>query len=264
VDHILEIPDSYEAAVRAMAHQYVFGGSAKPPTDATASASLETLDLSVFDQRALGRFLVSGVIGDEVYLINDLFQSIGENHLKSFVLRQYVVMSIYLTVLDFVEKLGFSRERVLKLYGDIDSMGGQLATLEYTRQYLTSIVREALRARDEKSLKRHGAILRATQEYINEHFGDADLSLNTVAKAANISPTHFSAIFSQEMGSTFIEYLTHCRMEKAKELLVVSDMRSSEIAGEVGYKDSHYFSFLFKKVTGYSPREFRAEKRKGI
>jgi two-component system response regulator YesN len=72
-----------------------------------------------------------------------------------------------------------------------------------------------------------------------------------------MSPNHFSSIFSQEMGETFIEYLIGRRMERAKELLRTTQMRSSEIAYQVGYRDPHYFSSTFKKMQGMTPREYR-------
>ena len=92
------------------------------------------------------------------------------------------------------------------------------------------------------------------------NFASEDISLNTVSKFVNLSPTHFSMIFSQESGKTFIEFLTETRMEKAKELLLCTPKRSSEIAYEVGFRDSHYFSYVFKKIVGKSPREFRAKR----
>ena len=59
------------------------------------------------------------------------------------------------------------------------------------------------------------------------------------------------------MGVTFIEYLTKIRMDKAKEYLMCSNMKSSEIGYAVGYKDPHYFSFIFKKTQNMSPKEYR-------
>ena len=73
-----------------------------------------------------------------------------------------------------------------------------------------------------------------------------------------MSANYFSALFSQEMQSTFVEYVTQKRMEKAKKLLRQSEKHSGEIALEVGYKDPHYFSFVFKKTQGYTPREYRS------
>jgi len=69
-----------------------------------------------------------------------------------------------------------------------------------------------------------------------------------------------SMIFSQQTGQTFIKYLTDYRMNKAKELLRGTSMRSSEISLEVGYKDPHYFSYLFKKTQGMTPTQYRGKR----
>ena len=74
-----------------------------------------------------------------------------------------------------------------------------------------------------------------------------------------MSNSHFCTIFSQEVGVTFTEYLTNLRMNKAKELLRTTQMRSSDVAYAVGYNDPHYFSYLFKKHTGMTPRDYRKE-----
>ena len=89
-----------------------------------------------------------------------------------------------------------------------------------------------------------------------------DISLNTIAAGVGMSPSYFSSIFSREMGKTFVEYLTEIRMEKAKELLVCSSLKTSEVGYQVGYKDPHYFSYIFKKTLGCSPKEYRS-RRKG-
>ena len=77
-----------------------------------------------------------------------------------------------------------------------------------------------------------------------------------------MSPSYFSSIFSREMGKTFVEYLTEIRVEKAKMLLTCTSMMASEVGYEVGYKDPHYFSYIFKKTLVCSPTEYRS-KRKG-
>ena len=71
---------------------------------------------------------------------------------------------------------------------------------------------------------------------------------------------YLSSVFSQNMQKTFTEYVTEKRMEKAKKLLRSSDDSTGKIASEVGYKDAHYFSYVFKKTQGCSPREFRSGK----
>ena len=75
-----------------------------------------------------------------------------------------------------------------------------------------------------------------------------------------MSPNYLSTIFSQNMQKTFIEYVTQKRMEKAKRLLKQTEKHAGDIALEVGYKDPHYFSFVFKKTQGCTPREYRSGK----
>ena len=119
----------------------------------------------------------------------------------------------------------------------------------------------AIEIRDENAGNQTKNVLQGAVEFINSHYMDEELSLNTAAHVANVSANHFSALFSQNMGQTFIEYLTSLRMSKARELLRCTAKRSSEIAGEVGYKDAHYFSYLFKKTQGMTPSEYRKLKR---
>ena len=107
------------------------------------------------------------------------------------------------------------------------------------------------------------AMLKKVLEYIEERYTDENFSLNDAAGVANVSPNYFSAIFSQEMNMTFIEYVTKKRMDKAKKLLRHSKMSTADVAVEVGYKDSHYFSFVFKKTQGCTPREYRNDSKNG-
>lgn len=100
-------------------------------------------------------------------------------------------------------------------------------------------------------------MLEDAKGYIQKHYDDENISLNSVAAEVNMSPNYFSSIFRQEAGQTFVEYLTHVRMEKAKELLRTSSMKTAEVAFAVGYKDPHYFSYLFKKTQDATPKEFR-------
>ena len=100
-------------------------------------------------------------------------------------------------------------------------------------------------------------------KYIENNYANEELSLNTVASHVNFSPNHLSTVFSQQTGQTFIKYLTDYRMNKAKEMLRCSSKKSSVIAQEVGYKDPHYFSYLFKKTQNMTPTQYREGKLAG-
>lgn len=95
-------------------------------------------------------------------------------------------------------------------------------------------------------------------EYIEEHYTKESISLNEVAGAVEVSANYFSTMFSQEMEMTFTEYVTQKRMEQAKLLLRQTEKHTGDIALEVGFRDPHYFSFVFKKTQGCTPREYRS------
>lgn len=119
---------------------------------------------------------------------------------------------------------------------------------------------DAVRFEENNSVyTKHRPIIIRAKEYIDENYMSQDISLNSVADHVHTSPNHFSTVFSQEAGETFIEYLTRARINRAKQLLLRGDMRCSDITYEVGYSDPHYFSFIFKKIVGLSPREFKLE-----
>ena len=137
-------------------------------------------------------------------------------------------------------------------------MTAELSTVEQAKEYLGKIFETVVDLREKASNQKYRTLLQDASRYIEQHYDNEDISLNSVAASVNLSPNHFSTIFSQEMGQTFIEYLTSVRMEKAKELLRSTTMKTAEIAYAVGYKDPHYFSYLFKKTQECTPREFRA------
>lgn len=126
------------------------------------------------------------------------------------------------------------------------------------RDYVNYIDQE-LRRINSSSGKRQAAM---ALEYIRRNYMDADLSLNSICSYLNISTSHFSTIFKEVTGETFVEVLTRIRMEKARELLENTALKNYEIAEKVGFSDPHYFGISFKKMTGKTPTEYAREKRK--
>ena len=170
---------------------------------------------------------------------------------------QYLMLSVRFTAAEFAAGLGTGREEFLSLLECLD-MTGRNVTQNDLKRCLTDILFQAATLRDKASSSQYGTLLGQAVDYIDGHFTDDSLSLNLVAREINISANYLSAVFSQEMGVTFTEYVTGKRMEKARELLRSTDKRSGEIAFAVGYRDPHYFSFLFKKTQGCTPRGYRA------
>ncbi len=102
------------------------------------------------------------------------------------------------------------------------------------------------------------SIISDAKLYILNNYSNPNLMLQDVAEAVNMSKSRFSTVFSQQNGQTFTDFLISLRLGKAKELLRGTDQKSSQIARDVGYNDAHYFSYIFKKVTGMTPSEYRS------
>ena len=95
------------------------------------------------------------------------------------------------------------------------------------------------------------------RKFIEEHSVD-ELSLSKLAKAVNISANHLSEKFKQVTGINFVDYVARARFEKARDLLLNSNRRISEIAFAAGFQSLSQFNRVFKKLSGKSPIEYRA------
>jgi AraC-like DNA-binding protein len=94
--------------------------------------------------------------------------------------------------------------------------------------------------------------------YIQEHLSE-DLSLGLVAKAVNASSFYFCKLFKRSTGVNFVDYISQLRIDKAKNLLLNPSCLVSEIAFEVGFQSLTHFNRVFKKLTGLSPSQYRAQ-----
>lgn len=98
-------------------------------------------------------------------------------------------------------------------------------------------------------------VVEEVKAYIQENL-DKKLSLYEVAAVFNFNPNYLSRLFSQYAGEGFVEYTTVARITAAKEMLLRGDGKIYEIAEKLGFESSFYFSKVFKKVEGISPREY--------
>ena len=98
--------------------------------------------------------------------------------------------------------------------------------------------------------------VRRIKSMIHE-FYQSGITLDEIAAKLNVTPEYLSMQFHKEVGETYTSYLKNYRVNKAKELLIGTQMKQYEIAREVGYTDSKYFSKVFRECTGYSPANYR-------
>ena len=267
-DRLSMLGHSYRTAVRANSFRYLYDGhildyqsleaQKENPSDSRRedSVQLRNVNINALNPAILQKFLSSGLAEEVDDFIRDYFNAIGQEPMGSLVFRNYVVLNVRFSVLSFLKKLGCDDSEISgqEIENIMDETG---KTIEAAVAYCGKILKKAIALRDENAGDQNRSVLKLAVDFIDHNYMDEEISLNKAAHVANVSANHFSALFSQNMGQTFTEYLTDLRMSKAKELLRCTAMRSSEIAGEVGYKDAHYFSYLFKKTQGMTPSEYR-------
>ena len=220
--------------------------------------NIDSVDPSTMAQEVIRDFLEHGNESEIHDFVESYLQSISRA-LKSRMFRAYVVLNIRFTMIAYVESLGASKEEYMKKIGDY----AQEMNIEPDEvpAYFVNMLQAAFEIREQASSSQNRKLISRAIAYIDENYMHDSLSLNTVAAEAEVSANYLSAVFSQSMKKTFVEYVTEKRMEKAKKLLKSTSLSSGEIAARTGYKDSHYFSFVFKKTQGMSPREYRAARK---
>lgn len=219
--------------------------------------SLRPDELLALDQTATDKFLGYGIRKDFDEYFKAYINPVVKNGKVKRLLLEYIFLDILITAANFINDLGGDASIVLPELQHCETLAANLKTLDEIQSRVRQIMTQALDFRDKRSGSLTGALIGKARQYIDENFRDPDISLNSVAAHVNLSPSHFSVVFSRETGETFIGYLTNKRIEKAREYLRSSSMRTSEISDRIGYENPHYFSTVFKKVTGFSPTEYR-------
>ena len=98
--------------------------------------------------------------------------------------------------------------------------------------------------------------IREVRRFVRENYSDPGLTLQSIAAHAGLTRTYLSALYKETTGTNLISYITELRIEKGKSLLR-EGMKTQDAAARIGYRDSNYFSLLFKKHVGMTPSEFR-------
>jgi two-component system response regulator YesN len=174
-------------------------------------------------------------------------------------MSHYLFVDIILTITQFVSNLGGDVDKLTADVHEIENILDDINSIDQIREEMIRLFTSAITFRNSQASHERVLILQQAKDYIDMHYFDPDLKMNTVAQKFNISPSHFSTIFHREIGVTFREYIGKLRINRAKELLRTTNLKCSEVAHQSGYKDSHYFSYVFKKKTGINPRQFRAQ-----
>ena len=228
VERLSQIQKSYYSASRAFSQRYLYdenilyydemASMEKKNVTEDDSTYLQKVDVNALNPVILQKFLSNGLLEETENFVKDYFYAIGQEPLESLVFRNYVTLNVRFSVMSFLKEIGCDT-RTLEQEDTEDVLSESSKSLENAIAYAEKIISQAIALRDQNSGNKNRSILKTAVDFIDSHYMEEDMSLNKAANAANVSANHFSALFSQNMGQTFIEYLTNLRMNKAKEYL---------------------------------------------
>lgn len=267
VARLRELEESFREAERALAARFTMElNRIISVEDIRMAQNVDTLDdieITSFGEiektrTMLEKFLNNGAEDEIDEFVDVYINELPEENLKSVLMRQYIIMDAYIVKMSFCEKIEGIEGEMQAQSEELKNSMKTSQTLEEIKNYIRMLLKKIIGVRDTISGRRYSDIIEIAKDQIRKTYMSDEISLNTIAAEVGMSPSYFSSIFSKEMGKTFVEYLTEIRMDRAKELLMCSSMKTSEIGYEVGYKDPHYFSYIFKKTQNCTPKEFRA------
>ena len=112
--------------------------------------------------------------------------------------------------------------------------------------------------KNEKDLLEQLSLIQQIDHYIEQNY-KKKLSLDDIAEALHINSSYLSRVYKLKKGKNLFDNILNLRIEAAKDYLINTDMRTYEISELVGVEDASYFSKMFKKITGLSPKEYRKQ-----
>ncbi len=135
------------------------------------------------------------------------------------------------------------------------------ATISDVKELLKKLTCQEEEQAEDARMQEYSAAVKEMVSVIEENYG-MRLGLDSFADKFRLTPEYLSNLFAKETGMTFSNYLKKIRMEKAKELILNTDMKIYEVACSVGYPDQKYFSKVFKEYAGVSAKQYAIDERK--
>ena len=134
----------------------------------------------------------------------------------------------------------------------------ELSSLRELELWLKDYLQQAIQWAGQVYRESHNREILECQRFVYNHL-HMKISLEDAATHLHLHPSYLSRLFKRETGENFIEYVTRLKMEKAKELLEITDKSVEQISDSLGYENKNYFGKLFKAHTGFVPNAYRGQ-----
>ncbi len=252
--HWSELRTSYEEALAALSYRNSVGDNR---VIFIKDIEPQRRSTTAFDKNLEMQFLSAVKMGDlqsTQKIVHECMQA-TENRQGGISLQRYCTLTILMCLLREADNIGISEEEIVA-ESDMKSVFDMWST-DKMEAIACGSAEKLLNGIVQNRKNSCSAAVEKAKKIIAERYKHPDLSLDEVSEFLHLSASYFRAVFKKETGTTFVNYLTELRMEKAKDLILTTGMKNYEIASEIGYSDPHYFSYCFKKHFKMSPNELR-------
>lgn len=260
-ENVQELVSSYQSAREAVSYRVLYGSNRAinmtevEPQRRISKDGDEGNELSyLFKMICIGK-------------IEDVGQAV-EAYMQHNFMSQHSLENYHVAVMELISELyHFMSNNELnaqEISGSVGRLYNELSNFEpvVLKQWLLDF---SSRLHDDMADARYNSkksLIDSAKDYVHRNYRSVELGLDDTCKELGVSNSYFSSLFKKETGSSFVEYLTDYRMDKAARMLVETDDKSYVIAQNVGYADPNYFSYVFKRKYGVSPSRYRTEYEK--
>lgn len=226
------------------------------PKQVIACSPEPELKPASFERKSFETMLERGHIGPAVSWLQQL-PALNQPTRENLLFSRQAFYFLLLEVINQYARWGMEPLEELHQEGELFA-SGRFASLEAMRDRLIALVQKY----GESYRRQNGAddLAERARRYLERHYAE-EISLQQMANELFVSSAYLSARFKSKTGKTMVQYLEDVRMKKAAEYLQLGKLSVSEVAELVGYHDASYFTRVFRKRYGKSPRDFREEAR---
>ncbi|MDP4146689.1 MAG: response regulator [Bacillota bacterium] len=133
----------------------------------------------------------------------------------------------------------------------------ELTSLQDMKNFLITSIRDvSIKMKNIYFCNKYGSVINQISIFVLENV-DSEINLTVLANHLFMNKNYLSEVFRNKTGTSVLDYVSRVKMERAKKLMVDGELKNYEIADKLGYKDTEYFSKIFKKYAGMSPTEYR-------
>lgn len=223
---------------------------AQNDTKPVLNSLIENAMKSPVDEKQIRDFLNTASASGVDTFVDELLSEAADD--KNPSQRVYYAYDIITAAAKTAKYMGLEPQALKEYTNAAENLGSNTDFANLLKRFFSKIIEMREAMADSKV-----RLVRRAQNYIDAHYADPNLSLTEAADYVGVTPNYLSQLFSRETNENFNEYLNRVRIRYAAGLLKKSDSTIQTIACETGYTDAFYFSKVFKKLMGMSPREFR-------